>query len=170
MSQKGGPPGVFRFIDKVESYEEGRGLVAGYRLRGDEEFLKDHFEGFPVMPGVLQIESARQAGSLFLAAVSGYAVPAYRLCRVEEAKFGQFVKPGSRLRISVSLRERKGPRAVVDARIEIEASDPAQKPLRTLTARLELEPDALSETEKEPLRQAAREALAPVLSGVPRTR
>lgn len=165
MSQKGGPPDVFRFIDTVESYEQGRGLVAGYSLRGDEEFLKDHFERFPVMPGVLQIESARQAGSLFLAADSGYAEPAHRICRVEEAKFGQFVKPGSHLKISVSLRERRGPRAVVDARIEIAAFGPTQKLLRTLTARLELEPSALSETEKEPLRRAARQALATIRPG-----
>ena len=47
----------FHLIDRIVSYEPGKGLRGLKRLTAGEEYLADHFPGFPIMPGVLQLQS-----------------------------------------------------------------------------------------------------------------
>ena len=65
--------------------------------------MKDHFAGFPVMPGVLMLESLRQASAMLLADSGRNRKAFFRLAEVEEVKFGQFVRPGSKLKLFVRL-------------------------------------------------------------------
>jgi 3-hydroxyacyl-[acyl-carrier-protein] dehydratase len=97
---------VFSFVDEVSEVEKGQSITAFFTLRGDEEFLLDHFEGFPVMPGVLLLQSLKQASDELLDRSTGKA--ARRLTGVRQMKFGQFVKPGCRIRLSVRLVRREG--------------------------------------------------------------
>ncbi len=97
---------VFSFIDDVLEVKKGQSITAFFTLKGSEEFLLDHFEAFPVMPGVLMLESMRQAASELWRQSEG-TTGAYRLTRVEQVKFGQFVKPGSRIKLSVSFTGRQ---------------------------------------------------------------
>jgi 3-hydroxyacyl-[acyl-carrier-protein] dehydratase len=110
---------VFRFVDKVSEVKKNESVTAFFTLKGDEEFLKDHFEGFPVMPGVLQIEALAQAASALLASSGGPAGKMYRLVRVANVKFGQFVRPGNLLKLSARLvtQDRSGAR--FEGRIEL---------------------------------------------------
>ena len=99
---------VFSFIDQVLEVKKGQSITAFFTLEGTEEFLLDHFEGFPVMPGVLLLESLKQAAVRLLDA-SLKDEKLYRLTKVPSVKFGQFVRPGSRLRISVDwVGEKEG--------------------------------------------------------------
>ena len=43
----------FSFIDSVKSTEENR-IVAVKKVLPEDEYLKDHFPTFPIMPGVLK--------------------------------------------------------------------------------------------------------------------
>ena len=52
----------FLLIDRILDLEPGRNLVAVKNLSMAEEYLADHFPGFPVMPGVLMLEALTQAG------------------------------------------------------------------------------------------------------------
>ncbi len=99
--------GTFCFLDRIGEFTKDESLIAYYRLKGDEEFLKDHFEGFPVMPGVLLIESLKQASSALLALSGDHREPFYRLERVGDVKFGQFIKPGSLLKITARVVGRR---------------------------------------------------------------
>ena len=99
--------GPFSFIDRIAEVKKNESLTAFYTLQGSEEFLKDHFEGFPVMPGVLLLEMLIQAASELLILSEGRRGDFFRLVSAEEVKFGQFIRPESELKISVRLLEKQ---------------------------------------------------------------
>ena len=55
------PP--FLFIDKVLSIV-GNKITATRTIKKDEQYLKGHFPGNPIVPGVLIIESMAQAAGI----------------------------------------------------------------------------------------------------------
>lgn len=63
-----------------------------------EEYLLDHFPGFPVLPGVMMLEAMIQAGRL-LASDDEPLV----LGKVSALKYGAMVRPGDGLLVSVRL-------------------------------------------------------------------
>jgi 3-hydroxyacyl-[acyl-carrier-protein] dehydratase len=130
---------VFCFIDEVAEVKRNESLTAFFTLRGSEEFLRDHFDGFPVMPGVLLLESLRQAAAALLASSAGGNGRPYRLRSAEDVRFGQFVKPGSRLRIFVQRLAGDAHSVTFDGRIDL-VSGPEGAGKKALTARIALGP------------------------------
>lgn len=92
----------FEFMDRVLERAEDR-LVSVRAVTSGEEYLQDHFAGFPVLPGVLMLESMVQAARLLLD--DGDATP-WVLGRVRALKYGRFVTPGSVIRIEVTRTKR----------------------------------------------------------------
>jgi 3-hydroxyacyl-[acyl-carrier-protein] dehydratase len=50
----------FRFVDRVIQLDPGKEGRAEYTLRESETFLRGHFPGVPLMPGVLAVEACAQ--------------------------------------------------------------------------------------------------------------
>ena len=50
----------FRFIDKLLALDPGKSGSGTYTIRGTEDFLRGHFPGHPLFPGVLMVEAVAQ--------------------------------------------------------------------------------------------------------------
>ena len=55
----------FRFLDRLVRLDPGKSGAGEYTVRGDEPFLRGHFPGDPLMPGVLLVEAAAQLTGRF---------------------------------------------------------------------------------------------------------
>lgn len=131
---------IFCFIDKVTEVKKNQSLTAFYTLKSSEEFLKDHFNGFPVMPGVLLLESLKQAASTLLTLSEGVKDSFYRLVNAEDIRFGQFVKPGNSLKLSVQLLKREGSFIFFEGRIDLVNENSSGNARKALTANFALTP------------------------------
>ena len=109
---------IFSFIDRVLEVKKGQSLTAFFTLKPDAEFLKDHFANFPVMPGVLQLESLRQAASRLLNETAG-SLKNYRFKNVASAKYGQFVRPQNCLKVFVRLTKQENDVIFFEGRIDL---------------------------------------------------
>src|SRR5271165_6975040 len=65
-----------------------------------EEYLADHFPGFPVLPGVLMIEAAIQTAAWLVRQGSDFAHSLVVLKEARGVRFGSFVAPGQTLTLT----------------------------------------------------------------------
>ena len=98
------PP--FLWLDEVVAIDDAR-VHARKRIDPDLDVFRGHYPAFPVLPGVLQLEAAFQAGALLIARLAPTgpdAVPV--VTRLNNVQFRQLVRPGDTLDIEVELTER----------------------------------------------------------------
>ncbi|MBX7073328.1 MAG: beta-hydroxyacyl-ACP dehydratase [Pirellulales bacterium] len=93
----------FALIDRVLELELGSRIVAVKNLSLAEEYLADHFPGFPVMPGVLMLEAMTQASAWLIRATEDFRHSIVVLQEARNIKYGSFVEPGQTLRISAEI-------------------------------------------------------------------
>lgn len=93
----------FVLIDRVLEVKTGQSLVAAKNLSLAEEYLADHFPGFPVMPGVLMLEALTQAGAWLIRDMEDFAHSIILLKQARTIKYGSFVEPGRQLQLRVEL-------------------------------------------------------------------
>jgi 3-hydroxyacyl-[acyl-carrier-protein] dehydratase len=83
---------------------------------GEEEFFRDHFPGFPIVPGALLTEAMSQvAGWLIAASLQFQRWPL--LSMVQSAKFRRFVTPGEELRVEAILESTQTDACTVKASV-----------------------------------------------------
>jgi 3-hydroxyacyl-[acyl-carrier-protein] dehydratase len=99
---------AFHFVDRILELNSNQSITIRRYLSSTEQYLEDHFPKFPVMPGVLILESAVQAASWLLHHMEGFEFTYYSLTEATNVKFGQFVKPGDILEVKVDLIGEEG--------------------------------------------------------------
>lgn len=104
----------FLFVDRIVRLAPGKEVVVRKNVSNSEDFFADHFEGRPVMPGCLILETCDQAARLLLAASAAFAcLPS--LTEIANAKMQHFVQPGDLLEVHVVLARQTADAAEVRA-------------------------------------------------------
>jgi len=112
----------FRFLDRLTSLNGGKSGEGEYRIRGDEPFLRGHFPGEPIFPGVLLVEAAAQLAGVV--AQSDPEIPPLenlKLTALRNVKILGTAKPGETILIRAEISGRLG--NLVQARATVKAGD-----------------------------------------------
>jgi len=121
----------FNLVDQITEVEAQR-IRAVKNLTLGEEYLADHFPTFPVMPGVLMLQTLTEAGAWLLRVSDDFKYSMVLLREAKNVKFGHFVEPGRQLLVTVEATERSGNLATLKGKGEIEGN-------QAVSARLVLE-------------------------------
>ena len=113
----------FLLIDEVLELEPGERVVARKRVRADEWYLRGHFPGRPVMPGVLIVEAMAQTGAVAVLSEEENRGRLALFAGIDDTRFKRIVEPGDELELECTLEQVRGPvgkgkaRATVDGQL-----------------------------------------------------
>nr|NUR38326.1 3-hydroxyacyl-ACP dehydratase FabZ [Sphingomonas sp.] len=117
-------------VDRVESLDPEKGIVAIKAVTINEPFFQGHFPARPIMPGVLIVEALAQAAGVLAVEAFGLAGSGKLVyfMAIEGAKFRQPVEPGVLLKLEVEFVQKRAAiakfagRATIDGKLAAEAS------------------------------------------------
>jgi 3-hydroxyacyl-[acyl-carrier-protein] dehydratase len=113
----------FLLIDEVLELVPGEHVVARKTVREDEWYLRGHFPGRPVMPGVLIVEAMAQTGAVAVLSEEENRGRIALFAGIDDTRFKRIVEPGDELQLECSLEQVRGPigkgkaRATVDGEL-----------------------------------------------------
>jgi len=91
----------FLFVDEIMQADEKK-IIAKHVFTEKEFFFKGHFPGYPVVPGVILVETMAQSGGAGLRKLGIIGDGAlFFLASVDKVKFRRQVKPGDEVRSEV---------------------------------------------------------------------
>jgi len=94
----------FILIDKVVSVEPGSRLTAVKSVSLAEEYLRDHFPTFPVLPGVLLLQGLIESASWLVRNTENFAHSMILLEQARNVRYKSFLAPGSRIEYTVDAK------------------------------------------------------------------
>jgi 3-hydroxyacyl-[acyl-carrier-protein] dehydratase len=109
----------FILVDSIQELEPGVRIKASKRLPANEEIFRDHFPGFPVVPGVLLTEMMAQAAGKCLNAQGTHPGLAM-LAKIQNASFRTWVRPDEEATIHARILQDRASYATADCWIEVE--------------------------------------------------
>jgi 3-hydroxyacyl-[acyl-carrier-protein] dehydratase len=93
----------FQLIDRIVDLDLGnRTIRAQASVPISSTIFEGHFPGFPLMPGVLLLESMAQASGWLIIGVTGFSRMPF-LAAFNQAKLRAFVKPGDTLEVTAAM-------------------------------------------------------------------
>jgi 3-hydroxyacyl-[acyl-carrier-protein] dehydratase len=109
----------FQLVDRIlDLNTQAKTITVEAQVPKANTIFEGHFPGYPLMPGVLLIESmAQSSGWLLLGLMKFERMPF--LAQVKEAKMRGFVSPGELLSIDANVVHEGSGFAVTDARVKV---------------------------------------------------
>jgi 3-hydroxyacyl-[acyl-carrier-protein] dehydratase len=95
----------FYLVDRILELEPQKRIVATKNLSLAEEYLADHFPAYPVLPGVMMLEALVQSAAWLVRASTDFESPLILLREAQNVRYGNFVRPGSQLVMTVEAIE-----------------------------------------------------------------
>ncbi len=105
------------WIDRFIEFECGRQAKAIKNISLAEDYLQDHFPGYPVMPASLIIEGVAQTGGLLVAECSDFREKVV-LAKISSARFYGEAVPGDTLVYTATIEALHKDGAAVQATVD----------------------------------------------------
>ena len=99
----------FLLIDEILEVTPGVGAVARKTVREGEWYLRGHFPGRPIMPGVIMVEALAQAGAVAVLAEEENRGKLALFAGIDDVRFRRIVEPGDELTLSCEIERVRGP-------------------------------------------------------------
>src|ERR1700752_4671494 len=93
----------FHLIDRIVEVQPGQSLQAVKNLTLGEEYLADHFPTFPVMPGVLMLQTLVEAGAWLLRLTDDFRYSVIVLREARNVKDGHLMEPGRTMIVTAEI-------------------------------------------------------------------
>jgi 3-hydroxyacyl-[acyl-carrier-protein] dehydratase len=124
----------FYLVDRIEEVIPGKTAKGIKCWTLSEDYFAEHFPGFPIVPGVLQIESMAQLMGILIERSYAVAHPDKGRCYpilsiVQKAKFRDSIIPGDQSWIEVVLTSLDTMRATGSAKLLVEGKVRAEADL-----------------------------------------
>lgn len=103
-------------VDWTEGNEEG--IKATYHVTGEEWFLRGHFPGYPVVPGVVLCEIMAQCSALIMGEKLHGHTPFY--AGLDKVRFKHMVRPGDTIEVSAKLLSMRANLFVIAAEAKVD--------------------------------------------------
>jgi 3-hydroxyacyl-[acyl-carrier-protein] dehydratase len=143
----------FNLVDRINAVEPGKTIRAVKYLTLGEEYLADHFPTFPVMPGVLMLQTLVEAGAWLLRTSEDFRHSVIVLREAKSVKYGTFMEPGKRLEIMAELVERDAERATFKGKGEVEGNAAVSARFTVATYNLRDQDAGLAATDERIVRE-----------------
>ena len=100
----------FLLVDRAEDYIAGESIVGIKAVTFNEPFFQGHFPDYPVMPGVLIVESMAQTGAILMSKTLEVDPRGKTIlfASVDNCRFRNPVRPGDILRLEVRVQKARG--------------------------------------------------------------
>jgi len=122
-------PEYFQLIDRIVELDlVARTIKVEAQVPETSTIFDGHFPGFPLMPGVLLIETMAQASGWLIIGVNGFERMPF-LAAVKEAKWRTFVTPGQLLSLRASLLHDGSGYAMTKAAVAVDGKTVAESEL-----------------------------------------